>query len=150
MTVLLFFIFLAACLSAATTGAVFQPDEWYETLKKPSWTPPNWLFPLAWTILYIAIAIAGTRLALLPNAGLALALWALQIALNTLWTPIFFGVRDIWLGLIIIFALWLAVLICTIVFFSFEFVAGILFAPYAVWVSYAAALNLSIYLKNPQ
>ena len=68
-------------------------------LKKPSWTPPNWLFPVAWTSLYICMSFAGARAALSPDNSLAMALWSLQIALNTLWTPVFFGLKNLKLGL---------------------------------------------------
>ncbi len=79
----LFLIFLAACAAAGSTGQMFPPGSWYEALRKPLWTPPNRLFPLAWTLLYIAIAVAATRVALREGNDAALSLWALQIALNT-------------------------------------------------------------------
>ena len=103
-----FAIFFAACAAAGATGAMFQPGEWYKSLKKPSWTPPNWLFPLAWTTLYVCMSAAGARVAGLDGSGLALALWALQIALNTLWTPVFFGLRNIRGGMVVLVALWAA------------------------------------------
>ncbi|MEM9714963.1 MAG: TspO/MBR family protein [Pseudomonadota bacterium] len=145
-----FAIFLMACGAAATTGAMFGPDEWYRNLDKPSWNPPDWLFPVAWTFLYLAMSYAGARLAVLHNAGLPLALWALQIALNTLWTPIFFGLKDLKAAMIVIVFLMLSVVIATIVFFQYDSLAGWLFLPYAIWVSYAAALNWSILQRNPQ
>ena len=80
---ILFSIFLLACFSAGATGGLFPPGSWYAGLKKPSWTPPNWLFPVAWTSLYICMSFAGARAALSPDNSLAMALWSLQIALNT-------------------------------------------------------------------
>ena len=142
------FIFLAACGAAATTGSMFQPGEWYERLDKPSWTPPKWLFPLAWTLLYIAISVAGARL-VAAEASHAVALWGLQIALNTLWTPVFFGKRTLRPALYVIAALWTSVAVCTVSFFTVDSVAGWLFVPYLLWVSYAAALNASILRRNP-
>ena len=149
MTIILFLIFFGACAAAATTGAMFSPDQWYRDLTKPSWNPPDWLFPLAWTVLYVMIAYAGTRLAQIDGAGVALALWALQIALNTLWTPIFFGLHNIKAAMMVIVFLWSAVAASTLVFFSLDPVSGWLFVPYLVWVSFAAALNGAILLKNP-
>lgn len=146
---IVFAIYFAACCAAASTGAAFPPGDWYERLDKPAWTPPNWLFPLAWTVLYIAMALAATRISAAPGAQLGLALWALQIALNAIWTPVFFGLRRIGGALVAIGALWLSVAACVLVFFRLDPIAGWLFLPYLVWVSYAAALNLSIYLRNP-
>ena len=88
-----FIVFLAACFAAGATGGLFPPGQWYEGLRKPAWTPPNWVFPAAWTTLYLCIAAAGARAAVQPDNALAMAFWALQIALNTLWTPVFFGLR---------------------------------------------------------
>ena len=144
-----FAIFFAACAAAGATGAMFQPGEWYKSLKKPSWTPPNWLFPLAWTTLYVCMSAAGARVAGLDGSGLALALWALQIALNTLWTPVFFGLRNIRGGMVVLVALWAAVAGCMIALWSLDWIAGILFLPYLAWVTTAGALNWSVMTLNP-
>lgn len=63
MDILLFVIFLLACGAAGTTGAMFPPGEWYKTLAKPAWTPPNWVFPVVWTSIYLLISFAGARVA---------------------------------------------------------------------------------------
>lgn len=144
----IFLVFLAACLGAAATGALFPPGDWYDRLDKPSWTPPKWLFPVAWTALYIAMAWAAARVAVLPGNGLALALWACQIAFNGLWTPVFFGLRRMGGGLVVIAALWLAVAATTLAFWRLDLVAGLLFAPYLIWVSYASALNFDVWRRN--
>ena len=86
-----FILFFAACAAAAVTGSMFPPGAWYRDLRKPFFTPPNWLFPVAWTVLYIASAYAAARVALVAENGHAMGFWALQIALNTLWSPVFFG-----------------------------------------------------------
>jgi tryptophan-rich sensory protein len=149
----LFFTYLAACGAAAATGAMFQPGEWYRGLQKPRWTPKDWMFPLAWMVLYIAMSWAAMRVALLagsdPRSGQALALWSVQIALNTLWTPVFFGLRRIGAGLVIIGLLWLAVAATMVAFWQIDRVAGLLFVPYLLWVTIAAALNRSVYWRNP-
>ncbi len=145
-----FGVFLCACAAAGTTGGMFPPGEWYRSLKKPSWTPPNWLFPVAWTTLYLCMSLAGARVAGLDGSGLALALWALQIALNTLWTPIFFGLQNIKGGMAVLAGLWLSVFACMIAMWSLDWVAGVLFLPYLAWVSTAGALNWSVMQLNPE
>ena len=144
----LFGTYLAACGAAAATGAMFGPSEWYDSLKKPSWTPPNWLFPVAWTTLYLCMSLAAMRVALLPGTGQALAFWSLQIALNTLWTPVFFGLRRLGAGMVIIVLLWLAVAATMLAFWGHDWVAGLLFAPYLLWVTIASALNYSVWSLN--
>lgn len=148
----LFFTYLAACGAAAATGAMFQPGDWYRGLKKPRWTPKDWMFPLAWFVLYLCMSWAAMRIARMaggdPRTGQALALWSVQIALNTLWTPVFFGLRRIGAGLVIIGLLWLAVAATMVTFWQIDAVAGWLFVPYLAWVTVAAALNRSVYWRN--
>ena len=144
-----FAIFLAACFAAGATGAMFPPGTWYDELEKPTWTPPNFVFPLAWTTLYLCMAYAGARVAVSPENGLALALWALQIALNTLWTPVFFGLRKIRAGLFVLACLWISVAAAMVALWQVDWMAGVLFLPYLAWVSIAAALNYSVMRLNP-
>ena len=108
MDLWIFLIFFGACGAAAASGALFPTGEWYKSLDKPNWTPPDWVFPIAWTIFYFALAFAGTRVASLPENKYALAFWSLHIALNTLWTPVFFGSRNLKAGMVIILLMWLA------------------------------------------
>ncbi len=145
----LFLTFLAACGGAAATGAVFQPGPWYDALQKPSWTPPNWLFPVAWTTLYLLMSLSAMRVAQLPDAGQALAFWAMQIAFNTLWTPVFFGLRRMRAALVVMAFLWLSVAATTFAFWQMDWLAGLMFTPYLVWVSVAGALNFSVWRLNP-
>ncbi len=145
-----FIILLMACGAAATTGAAFEPGDWYQSLKKPSWTPPNWLFPVAWSVLYICMSVAGARVAGLEGGATALALWGLQIALNTLWTPIFFGKQDMRKGMIVLVMLWMAVAATMLSMFALDTLAGLLFMPYLVWVTVAGALNWSVWSLNPK
>ncbi|MCH2093869.1 MAG: tryptophan-rich sensory protein, partial [Rhodobacteraceae bacterium] len=142
--------FLLACMAAATTGSMFQPGAWYESLVKPSWTPPKWMFPVAWTVLYVLMSIAGARVVDLPGSGTVLAFWALQIALNTLWTPVFFGLRNMAAGMIIIVGLWIAVAATMVGLFLLDTWAGMMFLPYLLWVSIASALNYSVWKRNPE
>jgi len=148
MIYVVFAIFLGACFAAGSTGGLFPPGEWYKRLEKPWWTPPNWLFPVAWSVLYLCMAAAGARVAMSPDNGLAMALWALQIALNGLWTPVFFGLRRMKLGLRVLSALWLSVAATLVALWQVDWIAGLLFVPYLGWVSVAAALNLSVLRLN--
>ena len=145
----LFLTFLAACGGAAATGAMFQPGAWYDALQKPSWTPLNWLFPVAWTTLYLLMSLSAMRVAQLPDAGQALAFWAMQIAFNTLWTPVFFGLRRMRAALVVMVFLWVSVAATTVTFWQVDWLAGLMFLPYLVWVSVAGALNFSVLRLNP-
>ena len=145
----LFFTFLAACGAAAATGAMFQPGDWYEGLNKPRWTPPGFVFPLVWTTLYIAMSYAAMLVALSGQGGQALGFWAAQIAFNTLWSPIFFGLHRMRAALVAMAGLWLFVLACVISFGQISLLAGALMVPYLLWVSIAGALNLSVLRRNP-
>ncbi|WP_439155319.1 tryptophan-rich sensory protein TspO [Yoonia sp.] len=149
MDIVLFFLFLAATFGAAATGALFPTGEWYKTLKKPSWVPPNWVFPVVWTSIYLLIAFAGARVAGMEGSAYAMAFWAVQIAFNALWTPVFFGLRNLRASLPVMACLWLAVLGAMITHFGLDFWAGLAFVPYLVWVTVAAALNYSVYKLNP-
>lgn len=145
-----FAIFLAACFAAGSTGGLFSPGDWYDRLKKPWWTPPNWLFPVAWTLLYVCMAAAGARVAVSPDNGIAMAFWALQIALNGLWTPVFFGLKKMRLGLIVLSGLWVSVAASVVALWQVDMIAGLLFLPYLAWVSVAGALNAPVLRLNPE
>jgi tryptophan-rich sensory protein len=146
---LLFLTFLAASAAAAATGTIFKPGAWYDGLQKPSWNPPKWAFPVVWTTLYLLSAIAATRVALQPDSGQALAFWALQIALNTLWTPVVFGGHRLGAGVVVILALWLSLVAVMVSFFGHDLWAGLMIVPYLVWVSLATALNIWLWRNNP-
>ena len=143
-----FYIFLIACAAAASTGIIFKPGSWYESLQKPRFTPPNWLFPVAWTTIYLLLASAGYRLTLIPGSETVLALWAAQIALNTLWTPVFFGAHRILAGMIIISLLWLVVAAMVVLGIQLDLITGLILFPYLVWLTIASALNFSILRHN--
>lgn len=143
-----FYIYLIACCAAASTGIIFKPGSWYESLQKPRFTPPNWLFPVAWTTIYLLLAWAGYRLTLIPGSETVLALWAAQIALNTLWTPVFFGAHRIMAGMIIISLLWLVVAAMVVLGIQLDLITGLILFPYLVWLTVASALNFSILRHN--
>jgi translocator protein len=146
---LLFSTFLAACAAAATTGAMFKPEEWYQSLTKPWWTPPGWVFPLAWTSLYLCMSYAAMRIALLPDNAQAMAFWSVQIALNTLWTPVFFGLHKIRSAMVVMVFLWSSVATTTVLFMQMSTTAGLVMLPYLLWVTIAGALNFSVMRLNP-
>jgi len=148
MDVVLFFVFLMTCMVPGLSGYLFKPGAWYAGLDKPSWTPPNVLFPIVWLILYTSMSIAATRIAIMPNNDLALALWGLQICINTLWSAVFFGKQKILLGAYIIAALWIAVLATTAAFWPLDTTAAVLMVPYLGWGTFALALNISVWHHN--
>ena len=150
MSWIIFLVLLASCFAAGSTGALFPPGDWYRSLKKPGFTPPDWVFPVVWTTLYVLIAIAGARVATMPQAGLALALWALQVALNAIWTPIFFGLKKVRLALVVVSLLWLSVAFGMLALFQLDTLAGLMFVPYLIWLSIATALNLRVMQLNPE
>ncbi|AUH33649.1 tryptophan-rich sensory protein TspO [Paracoccus tegillarcae] len=147
-TFALFLIFLLACGGAAATGIIFKPGTWYEGLVKPSFTPPKWAFPVAWTAIYVLIAWAGARLAQHPGAGVALALWAAQISLNTLWTPVFFGAHRMGAGMAVMAVLFATVAALLIAAFRVDYWAGLMIVPYMAWLCVAAALNWRVWQDN--
>ncbi|UXS02924.1 TspO/MBR family protein [Agrobacterium tumefaciens] len=124
------------------------PGDWYQSLQKPPFNPPNWIFGPVWTTLYVLIGIAGARMWILRPTGTRMRLWFTQMALNFLWSPIFFGMQSPIGALVII----VPMLICSIAFivlnYSRDRISMWLFVPYAVWVSFATLLNLSITLLN--
>ncbi len=146
---ILFCIFLAATFAAGATGAMFPTGEWYKQLNKPSWTPPNWLFPIAWTSIYLLMSFAGARVAVLEGSAYAMAFWAMQIAFNALWTPIFFGLRNLKGSLPVMAGLWVSVLGCLVTHFMLDPLAGLAFVPYMIWVTVAASLNIAMVRLNP-
>ena len=143
-----FFIFLLACCAAGATGIIFKPGAWYESLEKPSFTPPDWAFPVAWTTIYLLLAWAGYRLTLIPGSEIVLALWAAQIALNTLWTPVFFGANRLVAAMVILVLLWIVVAAMIVMALQLDIITGLILFPYLVWPSVAAALNFSILRHN--
>ena len=143
--------FLLLVFAVSSTGAMFKPGSWYEALAKPVWTPPNWLFPIAWTMLYLMIAIAGWlvwRAVGFSAAGLAFVFYIAQLLCNAAWSWLFFGIHRMDLALIDIIVLWLAVVANIIAFYALHTGAAYLLVPYLLWVTYAAALNFAIWQMN--
>ncbi|GGN94804.1 putative TspO/MBR-related protein precursor [Actinoplanes lobatus] len=142
--------FAAAVAAAALIGGlgVSGTAAEYQTLDQPSWAPPSWLFGPVWTILYAMIAVAGWLVWRRSGWAPALTAYAIQLVLNALWTPIFFGFGEYGLALIDIGALWVAIGVTVLLFRPISSLAAGLLLPYWGWVTYATALNAVIWHAN--
>ncbi len=136
---------------AGVIGTIVEPGVWYEMLNKPAWTPPNWVFPVVWPILYVCMGVAAWlvwKRAGFDQARDALTLFLVQLALNGLWSWVFFGWHQIGTALANIMLLWIMILFTTLAFRIHSKWAFWLMVPYLVWVGYATALNFSIWNLN--
>jgi benzodiazapine receptor len=148
-------ISVLTCLSAGFIGSIFTTPSipnWYTTLNKPSFNPPNWLFAPVWTTLFI---LMGTAAFLIWRKGLkkkevknALIIFLLQLVFNTLWSFLFFKFHSPFWALVDIAVLWALILLVLIKFWKISKTAGILLIPYLLWVSFASFLNYAIYRLN--
>jgi tryptophan-rich sensory protein len=149
-----FLAFLLAVFAAAGVGGYFTGPavrDWYPALAKPSWTPPAWVFGPVWTILYLMIATAGFlawRKAGLRGAKWTFVLFAAQLVLNAAWSWVSFGLRQPAWAFAEIVVLWATILATTIALLRVTRPAGLLFVPYLLWTTYAAALNFAIWRMN--
>ena len=143
------------CFATAAIGGLSTADgvrEWYPSLDKPPWTPPDWVFGPVWTTLYTTMAVAVwdvVRRSGLDDAKGAAGLWLVQLALNLLWSPLFFRWHLLGVALLEIALLWLAVAGCVVVFWRHSRVASVLMAPYLAWITLASSLNAWIWWNNP-
>lgn len=145
--------FFALCFAAASTGAVFKPGEWYDNLAKPSWNPPKWAFPVAWSVLFCMIAVSGWlvwRAAGFAGAAGPLAVYVAQLGFNAWWSALFFGKRRIDLALVECAALWASIALNIVVFAPISPLAAWLLVPYFLWVSFATFLNWTLLRLNPR
>jgi tryptophan-rich sensory protein len=150
--------FIALGLAVGAIGAVFSPGvsastgQWYAALAKPQWSPPNSWYGPVWTGLYVMMGTAAWLIwseRYHRDRQAALAAYAVQLLLNALWAPIFFGAKDIGAGLFIIVALGLTIIWTLREFAAVKSAAAWLMVPYLIWVIFASALNLSIWKLNP-
>lgn len=147
-------VFLALGFAAAAIGgasAAGNTSGWYDTLRRPSWRPPDWVFGPVWTVLYVAIAVAGWlvwRQRGSPGATAALSVWAVQLVLNAAWTGLFFGLRRPGLAFVEILVLGVAVAATVVLSARVSWPAALLLLPYFAWVCFAAALNGAIWNLN--
>jgi benzodiazapine receptor len=127
-------------------------NRWYAALVRPGITPPDWVFPVAWSLLYV---LMGLALAMIINArgsrlrGVAIALFALQLLLNLAWSPLFFGMHQVSPALVLLVAIFVAALATTLIFGRIRSAAAWLMTPYLAWLCFAAVLNWQIGKLNP-
>ena len=156
MNIVKLVICCAVPLLVGIMGSLFMTADtlgnWYANLHKPSFNPPNWIFGPVWTTLYILMGISAF---LVWRKGLenklvrvALVCFIVQLFLNAIWTPLFFGLHSPLLGLIDIILLLSAIDLTTILFLRISKPAALLLVPYVLWVLFATILNASIYLSN--
>jgi tryptophan-rich sensory protein len=145
---------VSACFGAAAAGSFLSFDgvsAWYPAIAKPSWTPPAWLFGPVWSALYLMMGVAAWRVWRrdgLREARLSLGVFAIQLVFNAAWSGIFFGLRDPGLAFVEIMALWILVLVTTVLFSARDRVAAAMMLPYLCWVSFASVLNGAIAWMN--
>ncbi|WP_375396470.1 TspO/MBR family protein [uncultured Sphingomonas sp.] len=127
-------------------------SRWYVALAKPAGTPPDWVFPVAWGLLYV---LMGLALAMIIHArgarlrGPAIMLFAAQLIVNLLWSPLFFGLHLVGGALVALGAIFVLALLTTLVFGRVRTAAAWLMVPYLAWLCYAGALTYGIYGLNP-
>ena len=148
-------ISIIICLAAGFIGSIFTNRSipiWYESLKKPSFNPPGWLFGPVWTALFI---LMGISLFLIWQKGLnyngviiALIVFGIQLILNILWSILFFGLRAPLAAFIEIIILWILILMTILIFYPISKTAALLLLPYILWVSFASILNFSLWRLN--
>ncbi len=132
----------------AWIGTISVPGEWYQSLEKPPFNPPNWVFGPVWSTLYVLIAIAGWRTWMMDRSGAAMKFWFGQMLLNWIWSPVWFIAHMPWLAFVIIVALMATIIGFIVSARKRDLLAAWLFAPYLAWVAFASALNLSIAVMN--
>lgn len=138
---------LAGGLSALISGGT----EIYTEIKRPPLSPPGIVFPIVWTILYILMGISLYLISISDkkaDKSTAYLLFGIQLFLNFIWSPIFFGAQQFLVAFIVLILLWIFTLLMIIVFYNISKPAGLLQIPYLIWLTFAAYLNLSIYLLN--
>jgi benzodiazapine receptor len=143
------------CQAAGIAGSFFTAssvDSWYPSLIKPAFTPPGWVIGLVWIFLFTLMGIAlflvwreGIKR---PAVKAALTIFAVQLAVNVLWSLAFFGLKSPLAGIVVIVVLWVLILLTIVRFLPLSRVAALLMVPYILWVSFAAFLNISIWWLN--
>ncbi|HME81128.1 MAG TPA: TspO/MBR family protein [Candidatus Eremiobacteraceae bacterium] len=145
---------LAACFGAAALGSIFTTPrlgDWYANIRKPAWTPPSWLFAPVWTLLFIMMAVSVWLVWLragFAGASWAFALFAVQLALNVLWSALFFGMRNPAAAFAEVIVFWLAIAATALAFSRIDALSALLLVPYLLWVAFAAILNFAIWRLN--
>ena len=150
-------LLLSVVTAAIGSAASIQAAPFYAELIRPDWAPPAWLFGPVWTVLYALMAIAAWLVWRIDGFGansgsrarMALLLFIAQLIANALWSWLFFYWRDSALAFVDIVLLWLLIAATLVMFWRITPAAGVLLVPYLLWVSFAAALNYSLWQLNP-
>ena len=146
-------IFVVVPLVGGASASLFTEPSiptWYAALRHPSITPPNWLFAPVWTTLYVLMAVAAWRVwRVTGTKSLEMGAYAIQLFFNFIWSAIFFAAHQIGLALVDIGVLLVLIVATTILFWRRDRIAGLLFLPYLLWTSFAAALNQAFWALNP-
>lgn len=146
--------FIAVCFASAGLGAAATSTSvggWYQTLAKPSWNPPDWLFGPVWSVLYLMMAVAAWlvwRVHGWRAARPALTWFSIQLALNVTWSFLFFGLHRPGLAFAEIVALWLSIAATCLAFREKSVTAALLLVPYLAWTSFAVILNFTLWRLN--
>lgn len=140
--------FIVLTFLAPLAGAFTPPGAWYQTLNKPSWNPPPWIFGPVWALLYLGMAVAAWLVWKRGRQGQALRLYVVQLALNAAWTPVFFGAHQLGAAFIVIVCMWIAIFLTQRAFQAVSRPAGLLLVPYLAWVSFASVLNFTLWRLN--
>lgn len=141
-------VFIALVAAASYAGMTYMPGPFYAALQKPAWTPPDQVFPVVWTALYVMIALSGWIAWRAQGFGPLLWLWLLQLLLNAAWPYLMFGEKQVGHAFVDIVALWLSIAAFIAVAWPVRRTAALLFVPYLLWVTLAAALNFEIWRLN--
>jgi benzodiazapine receptor len=144
--------FVGLCLLVGAAGGAVTSESvrtWYLTLDRPPGVPPNWMFPVVWTTLYIMIGTAAWLVWRQAGHHRALRLWGWQLLLNAVWTPAFFGLHSPALGLAIILPLLVLIVLTVRAFLPLDRRAALLLLPYGLWCVYATYLNAGFLWLNP-
>jgi benzodiazapine receptor len=142
-------LFIALVLGGGTLiGLMMLPGEWYAELAKPPFNPPNWIFAPVWTLFYIMVAVAGWRTWQRGARSTAMTVWFIQLALNFVWSPVFFGAHRIGAALVIVAALLAIIIAFIVICWPRDRAAALLFTPYAAWVAFATLLNGALWYLN--
>lgn len=147
--ILIYILFIVIVLGCGLLIGINNiPGEWYQSLVKPSFNPPNWIFAPVWSILYIIIGLVGARTFLNHRRTAAMRFWVAQMIFNFAWSPLFFGFQEIAMALIVIIALLISIVGFIVVSRKQDDLSALLFVPYLAWVAFATLLNTSIFLMN--
>ena len=143
---------IAVTFCAALIGSRYMPGEWYAALAKPAWNPPNYIFGPVWSVLYMLMAVAAwlvwRKAGFGGAAGAGLGLFIVQLALNALWSYLFFGLHRLDIAFFDIVALWSVILCVVVLFWRVDQFAGVMLLPYLFWVGFASYLNFVIWRLN--